>query len=39
MAVSDQDAYRSDHTLFLVFGSTALGKAAIVTMAKKKIAP
>ena len=33
MAVSDQDAHRSDHTLSLVFGSTALGKAAITTMA------
>ena len=33
MAVRDQDAHRSDHTLSLVFGSTALGKAAITTMA------
>jgi hypothetical protein len=34
MAVSDQDAYRSDHTLSFVFGYKTLGKPAIVAMAK-----
>jgi hypothetical protein len=34
MAVSDQGGYRSDHGISLFFGSTTLGKVALVTMAK-----
>jgi hypothetical protein len=34
MAVSDQDGYRSDHTISFVFGFTAIGKAAVITTGK-----
>jgi hypothetical protein len=33
MAVSDQAAYRSDHTISFVLGYTSVGQAAIITLA------